>query len=145
MSNDTTGFGPALYRYLQAYWTAKGTNQNAWCDEHPGLHAPTVGRWRNGSEPKLNALRKVAEALGEPVIQILVAAEVLTPEEAHGIEAHPYTPTFDDAVRSDPTLTDRERELYPQMREAFRAVQAGETESVTIGSQRARKVTTRKH
>jgi transcriptional regulator with XRE-family HTH domain len=134
MSNDATievDHGAALYAYLSAYWRAHGTNQNAWCDAHPGIQAPTVSRWARGTEPSLSALRKVADALGISMLDILIAADVITEAELdRPAPAAPAAPSFLDAVRLDPDLTDREREIYPEMRAAFAAVTTGRADEV---------------
>lgn len=116
--------GPALYAYMSQYWEEHDTNQNAWCDAHPGIHAPTVSRWARGSEPKLAAFRQVADALGVPIVEVLIAAEVITPGEVGVTITSPCPALFLHAVATDPALTDEERATYPAMRAAFEALQA---------------------
>lgn len=133
MSNDDgSSYGPNLYAYLESYWRAHGTNQNAWCDAHPGIQAPTVSRWRTGTEPRLAAFRAVADALGYPVLDVLVAAGVITEAEAGGHTATVATsPTVDVALKVDQSLTSAQRGILRDMLSAMRDVSAGNAETVT--------------
>lgn len=138
MSNDDAGsYGPNLYAYLAEHWRALGTNQNAWCDAHPGIHAPTVSRWRTGTEPRLPAFRTIAEALGVPVVDVLVAAGVLQPDEVGGrTPAQPTTATLDLALRTDPDLSVGLRKAVRDIVRAWRTIEAGEADEVSDGKVR---------
>lgn len=140
MGNDSTEYGPNLYRFLADYWRATGTNQNAWCDAHPGIHAPTVSRWRTGTEPRVAAYRAVADALGRPILDILQIAGVITADEAKGRAVTPTTaPSIDDALRLDDTVPASVREALASMLQATRDVAAGRVVEVTgTGSKRRR-------
>lgn len=133
MSNDDAAtYGPNLYAYLAEHWTALGTNQNAWCDAHPGIHAPTVSRWRTGTEPRLPAFRQVADALGVSVVDVLVAAGVLRSDEVGGrVATAPVPASLDVALRTDPTLSDDLRKAVRDIVRAWRNVESGEAETVT--------------
>lgn len=137
MSNDETqqGYGPSLYAYLSEYWRAHDTNQNAWCDQHPGIQAPTVSRWRTGTEPRLSALRDVADALGRPLLEILVAAGILTPEEAGGyVVPAPEVPSIDAAIKLDPNLSDLQRRTLRDILKSLRDVESGRAKSSSFES-----------
>jgi hypothetical protein len=123
MSNDSE-HGPALYAFLEAEWAALGTNQNAWSWQH-GLQGPTVSRWARGTEPSFAAMRAVAHALGRPMLDVLVAAKMITEDEAGGVTTGPTAaPSIDVAIERDPTLTDWEREQLRSFRGALHAVEA---------------------
>ncbi|HET8581732.1 MAG TPA: helix-turn-helix transcriptional regulator [Jatrophihabitans sp.] len=132
MSNDTAQHGPALYAYLADYWRTNGTNQNAWCDQHPGIHAPTVSRWRNGTEPRLSAFRAVADALGVSILDVLQAAGVITAAEAKGRTVAPHAaPSLDVALERDETVPASARRAIAEMLRAIRDVESGKAAQVT--------------
>ena len=148
MSNDEATYGPGLYRYIERHWLAEGSNRNAWCDAHPGMQAPTLVRWSKGTAPDVVWYRRVADALGKPILDVLVGSGVITEGEANGYAvAEPSTSysSFLDAVARDPELTERERETYPEMRAAFAEIASGQAASVeTELAKSGRPVTRRK-
>jgi transcriptional regulator with XRE-family HTH domain len=97
--------------YLQAEWDARGITQTAFARENR-LDNSMFSRWRTGAVPKdIELLRVIADGLGKPLLEILVAARLVRPDEA-GVEAQPAAaPDVDVAIELDARLNDAERDL----------------------------------
>lgn len=133
-------YGPRLHAYLEQHWHAEGTNANAWVNQHPAIQGPTVSRWKTGSVPSLANMRAVADALGVPMIDVLIAAGVLDGDELNREPVAPATPSVDVAIEVDPNLTDLQRRTLRDILASLRAVEAGQTERKrgrTIGTEPA--------
>lgn len=82
--------GPALVAWFDEEMKTMPDNAdgkltyNSWSQKH-GLAAGNFGRWKNGMEPTVERMSELADALGRPFVDILVAARVLTEDEI-GIE-----------------------------------------------------------
>ena len=113
----------ALYAFLEQEWARMGIRPTAWCRK-VGLADATVLRWREGIEPDLRSLKRVAEALERPLIDILVGARYVTSEEAGGYVVAPRCCDLLEAIRLDPELSDGEREALRQVHDAFALVEA---------------------
>lgn len=136
MTTSSSQRGRALYAWLQAEWQALGTNQEAWCREH-GLSPATVSRWQTGVEPKIDAIRLVATGLRRPILDVLVAARLLSPDEAAGHDGGPPpAPTIEAALKNDPAIPRGLRPVLHDLLKAFRAVDAGETEDISGSTDR---------
>jgi hypothetical protein len=135
--SDETTWGPNLYAYLERWWARQGTNANAWSYTH-GIQGPTVSRWQSGTAPSLQAMRQVADALGVPLVDVLVAAGVIDKRELsrETVELSPCT--VDAALVSDPSLTDLQRRTLSDMLSALREVETGRT-SEARGRQRSQR------
>lgn len=121
MSNDPTEYGPRLYAYLEAFWRANNTTANAWCDQHPGIHGPTLHRWRNGAEPKLSGCRAVADALGVSLVDLLLASGVIRKDETEGRDpVHFAPPSLDAALKHDESVSPRLRGILRDMVKQYR-------------------------
>lgn len=77
---EVSPHGLALFAYLQAQATAAGMAVTTWCRKI-GISDSTAWRWSDGVEPDMRTMRKLAEGLGVPLRDILVAAKYLGREE----------------------------------------------------------------
>lgn len=75
--------------------------------ERAGVNRSTVGRLINGERMGVEALGKVAEALGTTTTVIRKEAGVLTPAEKQHLHKRVR---FEDYIRDDPYLLPRQRE-----------------------------------
>lgn len=104
-----------------------GITRGQWCRE-VGLSDSTVSRWRTDTEPNLMNMKVVADGLGRPLIDILIAAGYLDPKDVRGRTVTPRVqPDAITAIQSDPTLTEIERDTLLQMLAAMRQVASGAT------------------
>jgi len=109
----------ALYAFLEREWAAMDIRPTAWCRK-VGLADATIFRWRDeGCEPDMHTLKKVADALERPLIDVLIAAEYIPLDEAGGYEVPDRTYDLLEAIRLDPELSDGEREAHRQLHYAF--------------------------
>lgn len=115
---DKGDYGRALYAVLESEWDRQQTTRGAWCLKH-GMHATTVKRWGEGSDPDLTTLRQVSEALGEPMLNLLITIGVLSPAEAGQREV-----TVADAIKRSDLPADRKRALNTVL-SAFDRIDAG--------------------
>lgn len=67
-----------------------------------------VFRWRNGSPPNIKNARAAARALGVPLLEILVVAGIITPDEAR---ASVTAPTGLSGVSDDELVAELQRRL----------------------------------
>ncbi|MFC7345067.1 helix-turn-helix domain-containing protein [Saccharopolyspora griseoalba] len=67
--------------YLERHLTARGWTVHDFC-EHSGLRPSVVFRWRKGYRPDIGNARIMARALQVPLLEVLVKAGRLSPEEA---------------------------------------------------------------
>lgn len=65
---------------MQTLWDAEGTTRNAWALTH-GMNGATILRWRD-SDPSMETMEQLAQALGRPLIDVLMLAEYVTPDDA---------------------------------------------------------------
>jgi len=67
-------------------WVQRHLDEHGWTPSdlarHAKINRSIIGRWRDGAQPEVRTARALAVALGRPVLEVLVAAELLTPEEA---------------------------------------------------------------
>jgi len=67
-------------------WVQRHLDERGWTSSdlarHAKINRSIIGRWRDGAQPEVRTARALAVALGRPVLEVLVAAELLTPEEA---------------------------------------------------------------
>lgn len=127
---DPAEWGPRLYEYLERHWKALGTNANAWTDANPGIQGPTVSRWRTGTVPSLQAMRAVADALGVPMVDVMIAAGVIDRSELdREPAAAPPEPDIDAAIAGDRRLSPLARNTLRDILASIRKVEAGEAES----------------
>lgn len=130
MRNTRGRYGPALYAYLEKVWTARGMTRNAWCNE-VGLNTPTVMRWAEGSDPDIAVFADLAEAADMPILELLVAAGVISADEAKVTPREPRAVDVDEAIENDPRLSATERQ-------ALRAVRGLVEETLRTGRRRTR-------
>src|SRR4051812_48970834 len=107
MSNTKGAHGRALTRWLNQIWESEGTNANKWAREH-GFSGPTVHRWGVDTDPTtIDMLRKIADALGRPLLDVLVMGEYITADEAAGHDVAPIQPppSVLDAIERDESLS----------------------------------------
>jgi transcriptional regulator with XRE-family HTH domain len=73
---------------MDAWWTwvQRHLDERGWSQadlgRHAGINRSIIGRWRDGAQPEVSTARALAVTLGRPLLEVLVAAELLTPEEA---------------------------------------------------------------
>lgn len=115
MTADPSEWGPRLYAHVDAHLRAAGLTVNAWADAHPGVGGPTLSRWRDGVTPRLETMLPVAAALGETILDLLVVAGVVDPDDPRR-----DAPTIEAALRGDPGLSDLERTTMTQILAALR-------------------------
>lgn len=129
---DPDNPGEALYSFLEEEWEALGLTRGAWCRK-ANLPDSTVYRWKSGHLPDMRSLQIVADTLGRPMIEVLLAAGIVNPDEVNGQWIAPRQPvTLDDALRGDPMLNG-ETELVEAIRgivKAWFAVRNGKTRAV---------------
>lgn len=121
----------ALYRFLESEWDRLGIRPTAWCRQVRIADA-TVLRWREGVEPDMRSLRRVAEALERPLIDLLLAAEYVTPEQIDGREITDRSFDLLETIRLDPKLSSAEREALRQVHDAFALVESGAKRKVRV-------------
>lgn len=138
MSTTKSKHALALYAFLVEEWDAMQIAPTTWCRQ-VGIADPTVYRWRQGVEPDMRSLRRVAEALGRPIVDILVAANYLQPDEVGGHVAVPRSYDVLEAINLDQAISDQCREALRQVYDAFTLVESGAAKKVRV---RARKGTT---
>jgi transcriptional regulator with XRE-family HTH domain len=127
--DDGIDHGAALSRFLAGEWAALGTNRSRWCRQH-GLSDSTVLRWSQGSSNiDMAQMNAVARALGRPLVDILLAARYLTPEEVGGRQVTVRQPiAAADAIRTDPALSDTMRAALLAVLRTGTSVESGERE-----------------
>lgn len=67
--------------YLERHLAARGWTVHDFC-AHSGLRPSVVFRWRKGYRPDIGNARIMARALQVPLLEVLVKAGRLSPEEA---------------------------------------------------------------
>ena len=67
-------------------WLQRHLDERGWTPSdlarHAKINRSIISRWREGAQPEVPTARALAAALGRPLLEVLVAAELLTPEEA---------------------------------------------------------------
>lgn len=123
---DEIDHGLALTRFLEAEWAALDTNRARWCREK-GLSDSTVLRWgQGGVNIDMRQLQLLAQGLGRPLVDVLLAAHYITPEQVNGRQVAPREPVpAEQAIRVDPALSEPLREVLLSTLRAFTAVQRG--------------------
>lgn len=122
-NTDPAQWGPALYSYLEAHWRAAGTNANAWAGSHPGVEGPTLSRWKSGdATPTLPRMVTIADALGVPLLDVLIGAGIVDRRDVGRDAARPAAPSIDAAIEHDPGLTALQRRTLRDMLAAMREV-----------------------
>lgn len=96
-----------------------------------------IYRWlRGGGEPTVKLLRPVARVLRVPLLEMLAAAEIITPIEA-GLEEDPSPPpakpTTEDEILADDQLSDDQKDALVGLYRVLRRESEGKA------SQRKRK------
>lgn len=114
----------ALARWLEDQLAARGWTVTDLAN-HSGLNRSGIQRWKSGAlRPDMANARILADALGRPILELLVACEYLTAEEARQRNAAPVDPVklTDDQLlrelrrrikRSDVPLTREEMDDQP--------------------------------
>lgn len=130
---DDVDHGALVMDFLEHFWLANGLTRRAWC-RAAGLPDSSVGRWRDGVEPEIASLKKVARGVQRPLVDLLLIAGYLSPEELAG-PTPPEIQTFnvERAIRLDPGITEAEREALMAIHRAISAVESGSSRSVRIG------------
>jgi len=89
MSNETRHYnGPALVEWIDNECRALGYDSRHDFGVSNGIPPKNFTDWKNGAVPGLGKLMDVADAMGRPLIELLLAAEVLRPEDVGGQVAH---------------------------------------------------------
>ncbi|GLZ34835.1 hypothetical protein Lesp02_70220 [Lentzea sp. NBRC 105346] len=92
MDQDRGTFGP----YLKGHMDRKGWNITQLGLE-AGVSQAIISRWISGqTTPSVENLRPVAHAIGRPLLEVVVAAGILTPEEAKAKVVHSPAGTLSD-------------------------------------------------
>jgi hypothetical protein len=115
----------SLFAFLEEEWDRMGLKPTAWTRK-VGIPDATVLRWRDGIEPDMRSLKRIAEALERPLVDVLLAAEYITPDEVSGYVPQPRSYDLLEAIELDPKLSDGEREALRQVHDAFRLVESGQ-------------------
>lgn len=119
-SKKVQSHGVQLTRFLEKEWDALYTTRGAWCRAN-GLADSTVYRWSQGVEPDLRNMQTVADGLNRRLVDILFAAGYLDESD---VRVRTVTPPrerieLEAAIRTDPELTDSEREALLAVHAAF--------------------------
>lgn len=100
--------GPALHAWLEEELARRpgAMKPGPWARRTGVASDATTSRWASGeSRPSMDILAKIADALNVSLVDVLLAAKAITPEEAGGRTPHPYEPISpEDAIMLDPTL-----------------------------------------
>ena len=121
----------ALFDFILAECNAQQIALTTWC-RGAGIPDPTVLRWREGVEPDMRSLRRVAVALDRSLIDILVAGGWITREEANGHVPQIRSYDLSEAIRLDTKISDAEREAHRQLQQAFAMVESGAKKRVRV-------------
>lgn len=122
MTNDRAQWGPRLYAYLEAFWTAAGQTRAAWTVKH-GLQDATVSRWEHGVPPRIEGMLAAAEAAGVRVLDVLMVVGIVDAKDVEREPARaPKVISLEDAVLMDPELTDGGRKVVLAALEAARGL-----------------------
>ncbi|MGP4020199.1 helix-turn-helix domain-containing protein [Saccharopolyspora sp. 5N708] len=81
-SGNAAEGGSDFVAYLERHLVERGWTVYDFC-EHSGLKPSVVFRWRKGYRPDIGNSRIMAKALGVPLLEVLVKAGRLTPDEAN--------------------------------------------------------------
>ena len=109
--NDVPSFGEYLQRQIDHRDDLSTVSDLA---RVTGIPQANLSRWMRGqSMPNAANFRELAEALGRPVLEVIVAAGLVTPEEV----GRPLTAPSLDALSDDELL----RELRHRLASAARA------------------------
>jgi hypothetical protein len=136
MSTPGSKHALALYAFLEKEWAAMKTGPYAWCRE-VGIADPTVFRWKQGVEPDMRSLRRVAEALGRPVLEILIAVRYVSVAEANGhVVAPPPSYSVLEALERDQSISDDVREVLRQVYDSVMAIESGAAKKATVRRKR---------
>jgi transcriptional regulator with XRE-family HTH domain len=108
---DDAGWG----QWLEAQMQACGFDTNKALERASGVDNTSISRWKSGeSVPGIDQLRKLVGPLRTPLLQLMIRAGLLSPEEAKvtRLAALPDPPKLDvvQAVRNDPQLLPEARE-----------------------------------
>lgn len=69
--------------YMEAAMQVAGYRSNAALSRASGVATSSMSRWRNGVEqPSVEGLRRLAAALRVPILHLMVAADMMTWQEA---------------------------------------------------------------
>lgn len=68
--------------WFDALYRERGYETDAAVARALGVQQSVIKRWREGSAPSVDNLRKISHALAVPMQQAMIAAEYLTPDEA---------------------------------------------------------------
>lgn len=134
----------AIYRFLRQEWDRLDVLPTVWCRQH-GIPDPTVLRWGRGIEPDFRSLRRVADALGRSVLDVLVAGEYLTPEEANGHIPSPVMIDARKAIELDDSIDEVLTEAMLSMMDQYELIMAHAARRVesTTGGRRGARTRTR--
>lgn len=124
--------GERLAAYLEGR-LAPGQSMRAFCRDH-GLDNALVSAWKSGRGVDLDSARRVADALGLTLGQVLVVAGYGEPSDFGGaVPPEPVAPIVDVdyAIEHDPNLTDAERALLRQVRQFTRG-NSPEIDTMTV-------------
>lgn len=135
MSTTPSKQASALYAFLEKEWDAMKIAPTRWCRE-AGIADPTVYRWKHGVEPDMKSIRRVAEALGRPVLDVLVAAGYVSSEEANGHIPGPRSYDLREALRLDENFSPAIREALAQTLDGMLAIEAGTARKVKVRAKR---------
>jgi transcriptional regulator with XRE-family HTH domain len=112
-----TGTDTGWWAFLQAELDERGWNI-AELARKSDVDRSVITRWRDGGDATVTNARKVAAALGVPLLRILVHAGVLTDSEVAGVELH--TVPLDPAALSDDELLVEIRRRFQRAHAALR-------------------------
>lgn len=119
MSTTGSKHATKLYAFLQKEWDAMGIAPTTWC-RTVGIPDPTVYRWKTGVEPDMKSMRRVAEALERPLVDVLLAAGYVTPAQVGGHIPELRRPhDLREALEKDQSVDAGLREAIRQMLDAF--------------------------
>jgi hypothetical protein len=87
MRNETRQYnGPALVEWIENECKALGYGTLHDFGNNNGIPPKNFTDWKGGAVPGLGKLQQVAEALGRPLVDVLLAAHVLRPDDIGGRE-----------------------------------------------------------
>lgn len=141
------GFGA----WLSAQMTKCGFANNVELEHVTGIGNTTISRWRNETmAPSVDQLRKLEGPLRTPLLELLVRAGVLSPEEAkvsrEQLRTIPPVAVADvaEAVANDPDLIDEAKQHLLNQYELLRRLSpvAKPSPSVARGKKSPRRTTT---
>lgn len=134
-----------LFTWIQGEADAMGITLTAWCRKMQ-IPDPTVLRWKKGIEPDFRSLQRVANVMGRSILDVLLAAGYIGPDEAKGHVPQPMLVDARQAIKADPSLSEMLASHLLEIMDRYEEMEAGfsqRAETITKGGRRGVRTRTR--